>query len=427
MRSRPNLLLLRFALLWRLAKRAPRRAWRALAAPSRVAAAAEPAHLLPPALRTEIFADADSLRRLRPIWDELMERTRLDHPFLTHDWISSWWDAFGSGRELRVIAVFSGTTCIAIAPLMLGTTRVCGIAVRSLELVGNEHTPRSGFIVAERSDVVFRAILEALHGLGRRWEVLVLSQLAAGSQTEAELQRLAKQAGILTGIWRAPPSPRMELRGSWSEYLKSLKAKQRTNLRNRLNRLRRVGPIELEEICGGAQLEAALDDGVRIEGAAWKSAAETAIGSRPEPNRFYRRFAESAARRGWLSLHFLKVGGKRVAFSYGLRFRNTLYLVKQGYDPAYAAASPSQVLCALMFEEAFKRGESALDFLGIDEPWKREWTSESQANSWLYLFQPGLRARPLHFAKFHLLPAVRSRLPDAWSSKPEREAKRETG
>jgi CelD/BcsL family acetyltransferase involved in cellulose biosynthesis len=184
-----------------------------------------------------------------------------------------------------------------------------------------------------------------------------------------------------------------------------------------MNRLKRVGPIELEEICGGEQLESALDDGVRIEGAAWKSAASTAIGSRPEPNRFYRRFAESAAKRGWLSLHFLKVGGKRVAFSYGLRFRNTLYLVKQGYDPAYAAASPSQVLCALMFEEAFKRGESALDFLGIDEPWKREWTSESQAHSWLYLFQPGLRARPLHFAKFHLLPAVRSRWPNAWLSR----------
>jgi len=359
-------------------------------------------------LRVETFTDVEAFLELEPIWDDLVERAQIDHPFLTHAWVRSWWEAFGAGKELRILAVFSGQTCIGVAPLMTGTARVYGIPLRRLELIGNVHTPRADFIIAARPGEAYRAILAELEKQGPGWDVVVLPQLAAGSRTLEELERLARGERLLTGTWTAPASPRLRLNGSWESYLKSLAAKHRSNLRNRLGRLQRLGPVEMEEICGGEQLAAALEDGLRIEAAAWKGAGGTAIASRPESRRFYESFAGHAARRGWLRLQFLRVDGKRIAFNYCLRFRNIAYIVKQGYDPAYAAYSPFNVLCYFMLQDAFRRGVSAVDFLGCEEPWKRSWTEESHCHYWLYLFQDRWRTRPIHFAKFRLLPALKS-------------------
>ena len=31
---------------------------------------------------------------LASVWNKLLERSGIDHPFLTHEWISIWWDCF---------------------------------------------------------------------------------------------------------------------------------------------------------------------------------------------------------------------------------------------------------------------------------------------------------------------------------------------
>src|SRR5712691_10532369 len=73
-----------------------------------------PARQPPPSmasdLRVETFTDVEALLGLEPIWDDLVERAQIDHPFLTHAWVRSWWEAFGAGKELRILAVFSGQT-----------------------------------------------------------------------------------------------------------------------------------------------------------------------------------------------------------------------------------------------------------------------------------------------------------------------------
>jgi CelD/BcsL family acetyltransferase involved in cellulose biosynthesis len=289
--------------------------------------------------------------------------------------------------------------------------------MRVVQLMGNDHTPRAGLIVASPScevpgelcAEVCGAVLDAIGALREGWDVVLLSQLAEGS-TARQLQEFAQKKSLSTGVWRSVASPRLRLNGTWESYLASLRPKQRANLRNRINRLRKTGPLALEEVRGGPALQAALDDGLRLEGAAWKGLEGTSIASSPLTSRFYRRFAESAAAQGWLSLLFLTVGGERIAFCYALRFAGTLHLLKMGYDPQYSAASPSQVLCALIIEEATRHGDRCIDFLGDDEPWKREWTAEVQAHSWLYLFRPGLKTWSLRRAKFTLAPLVRDRL-----------------
>jgi CelD/BcsL family acetyltransferase involved in cellulose biosynthesis len=370
------------------------------------------------AYQVETVSSLEALQALEPVWNRLLDEAGIEHPFLAHEWVVTWWECFGAGRSLRVLLVKDSTGPVAIAPLMLTRTRLYGLPVRQLQLIANVHAQRADFIVPARGEGAYRAIWEHLVRQRGWWDVMVLPQLPAGSRTLERLPRLAAAAGHGWGAWTAARSPRVVLAGSWECYERGLPRKHRSNLRNRFKRLGALGEVALEVVGRGPGLEQALHDGFVLEGAAWKGQAGTAIASRPELRRFYTRLAKRAAERGWLQLQFLKVASRRVAFGYALRFKDTLYLLKPGYDPAYSAYAPSSLLIALVLRAAFAEGLASYDLLGDDDAWKHVWTDDVQAHTWLFVFGRGTRGRFLHRMKFRWLPWLRR----AWARMNQRPA-----
>jgi len=360
-----------------------------------------------PPLSVERVTEFSTFLALQPLWNRLCDDAGIDHPFLRHEWIRTWWECFGAGKELFVLLVKSGQEIIAIAPLMLGRARMYGLKVRRLEFISNVHTPRFDFIVARQQDDAYGAIWTYLVSCSGLWDVLSLSQLPAGSRTLEELPRLAAGGGFLSGLWLSGDSPYLPLHGTWDAYVKGLDQKHRSNLRNRLKRLSRRGEVGVETIATIEHVASALTDGLLLEAAAWKGAAGTAICCRPEVQQFYTKLAERAAERGWLRLHFLTLDHHRIAFQYSMFCRDKLYLLKPGYDPAYAPYSPSNLLCYLVLRDAFDHSLAEHDFLGTAESWKLEWTLATRPHSCLFVFPRLLRLRLLHYIKFRLIPSVR--------------------
>jgi CelD/BcsL family acetyltransferase involved in cellulose biosynthesis len=359
------------------------------------------------ALEVETVTSLEALRALEPAWTRLLDEAEIDHPFLAHEWIVTWWESFAAGRSLHILLVKDASGPVAIAPFMLTRVRVYGLTARRLELIANVHTQRADFIVSARCEQAYRAIWDHLARERDLWDVLLLPQVPAASRTMEWLPKLATAAGHSWGAWRAARSPRIVLGGSWEAYESGLPRKHRSNLRNRMKRLSLLGAVELEVVTGEPELDEALRDGFVLEGAAWKEQGGTAIRCRPELQGFYARLGERAARQGWLQLQFLKVAGRRIAFGYALRFKDTLYLLKPGYDPAFAAYSPSSLLCAMVLRAAIAQGLRAYDLLGDDDAWKRAWTDEVRAHCWLFVFGRGTKGRLLYFLKFRFLPWLR--------------------
>jgi len=269
------------------------------------------------------------------------------------------------------------------------------------------HTPRSDFLVPADQPRVWAALVAHLQSESRNFDVLALAQIPSDSSTLVELRRRAEGQGFAVGNWEPSPSPVLRLRQGWDAYLKAMSRKSRGTMGSRLRRLKRQGDVSLDEVSGGERLAQALEDGLRIEAAAWKGQAGTAIMSRPEVCRFYTRLGEVAARRNWLRLIFLTVAGRRIAFGYFLRYGPTLYLLKHGYDPAFADVSPFNLLCFLLLKESDGKGIETLDFLGDDEPWKQRWTAETRRHSWMFAFPPRLVPRLLYQLKFRVAPRLR--------------------
>lgn len=350
--------------------------------------------------------DEAGLRALAPEWTALHARVGHDHPFVSHEWVQSWWQAFGAGHQLHVVVARRGGECIGIAPFMQGPARMYGVPFEQLELIGNVHTPRNDLLCAEPAayDAMVAHVVQH-----RSWDLLVLPQLVDGSPTVEEISRLSVDQRLRTGLWVGQASPVLRLSGDLATRERLVSAKQRANLRNKARRLAKLGPVDIETITGGAGLSGAVAEGLLLEAAAWKSANGTAIVSDPDAERFYTSLAEAMAARGWLELRFLRVGGRRIAFAYGLHYGDTLFMLKQGYDPKLHDCSPGMLMWQRIIEDGYQRGIAAIDFLGDAEPWKLSLGAELRRHYWLFGFPPGPRALLLHALKFTVAPALRER------------------
>jgi CelD/BcsL family acetyltransferase involved in cellulose biosynthesis len=365
------------------------------------------------AAEVEVVRDYEAFVALEAEWNDAVERARIPHPFLRHEWVRTWWDAFSTpSSRLHIQVVRANGRVTAIAPFMRDTVTMYRVPAHRVRFIHNDHTPRTDVIVAEDAEASYRAIWRALREDDGRWDILQLSQIERDSQTHPTFRQFAAADGLRTGIWRSSDSPYLQITGGWDVYLKSLPAKFRSNLRNRLSRLTRLGTPALEILTDRRAIEAAAEEAYRLESSGWKSDAGTAITSDPAVHRFYTSLIARGTSAGWLQLLFLKVGDRRIATSYGACFDNRLFLFKTGYDPEFATAAPFKILTSLAIQEACARGLTEVDFLGDTEPWKLEWTSMSRGHDWLYVFGDTMRARLLHSIKFEWLPELKR-----WRSK----------
>ena len=237
------------------------------------------------------------------------------------------------------------------------------------------------------------------------FDVIVLPQIPSGSMTISTVERLGRRHGWHTGQWTAPVAPVIRLQRDHDRFFSGLPSGCRTNLIKRDARLRRTGAVDIEVITNREAVDQAMQDGLRIEAAAWKGRQGTAIASDPAATAFYVRLAKRLADRGQLRLTFLRAGGKRIALNYILQNRKKLYAVKIGYDPDYRTYSPGNMLLNLVLKDACRDGIEEFDLLGGDDKWKFEWTNETRDHRWLFLFRNRLRPRLLHYLKFGVVPA----------------------
>ena len=54
-------------------------------------------------IRVETISNYHDFLDLEPVWNEVAEAAGLDHPFLEHAWIRTWWECFGAGSTLQIL------------------------------------------------------------------------------------------------------------------------------------------------------------------------------------------------------------------------------------------------------------------------------------------------------------------------------------
>ena len=357
-------------------------------------------------LSVDLVRDYESFVALKSVWNRLVTEAGIDHPFIRHEWVRTWWESFEQHGTLHILVVREGSEPIAIAPLMFDHGRLFGCPVRRLRGIANVYTERFDIILTRRAEEASRAIWKFLAAEASTWDLLELRQIPSGARGVEHLRFWAFEDQFLLGQWHSSDGPFISIDRPWEAYAKTLSRKHLSNLRGRARGLHRIGEVQHEIVTGGEQLKRALDEAFLLEAAAWKGKAGTAIMNRGDRLAFYRTLLTRASEAGWLQLHFLAVSGKRIAVQFTLLIQNKLYILKSGYDPHFAPFAPSLLLCELMLRDAWKRGLAEVDFLGDSERWKLEWARETRPHSWVFVFPNRPPLRLLHRLKFSVLPRL---------------------
>jgi CelD/BcsL family acetyltransferase involved in cellulose biosynthesis len=89
--------------------------------------------------------------------------------------------------------------------------------------------------------------------------------------------------------------------------------------------------------------------------------------------------AASFLERGWLEFWILQLDGKPAAAQYGFRYRDVVYSLQEGFDPAYSSDRVGYVLRAQVIKTLIGQGIRQYDFLGEEDPSKNRWGAQVES------------------------------------------------
>ena len=166
--------------------------------------------LAPATFQVKVISDADEFNAMGPQWDSLVSRAGISHPFLSHTWLRTWWEAFGHGCRLHVVTVWDHANLLAAAPMQRITMKFYGVPVDAITSIYNPHTPRFDFILFRRAlELLYKLIWTHLSEVG--CDVVVLQQVPEESKTLTSIQQLAQGDQWAAGSWEARRSPYIRL------------------------------------------------------------------------------------------------------------------------------------------------------------------------------------------------------------------------
>lgn len=315
-------------------------------------------------MSVEIITRLDEFAKLGDEWNQLAAQH--ETPLVRHEWFLSCAEAFCEDGALSIVIVRHAGRLCAAAPLM----RVPGRRGGGYHLLGVARLWEPCRILYDQPD----ALAELCRALVALRRPIFLVRLSRDINVTSALDSACSGKGILLKS-RVSPSPFVTVDCSWSEFVQSRSSRRRYDLRRARKSLDERGAVSIEFFRPSpAEVDARLASAFAIEASGWKGSKGSAINKKPVMASFLRRYAQRAAQCGSLRVSFLSVGGRPIAMQIGVEWARRHWILKIGYDEAWASASPGMVLMHETVKQVFETGLSACEFLGSPEPWLRTWT-----------------------------------------------------
>jgi CelD/BcsL family acetyltransferase involved in cellulose biosynthesis len=320
-------------------------------------------------IKVDNFSD---LLSIQDQWNDTLHKSDSDSPFLTFEWLSSWWNHFSRGSRLFVLVVKEDDRITAIAPLMIIKRRL----FRVIQFIGTGRSDYLDFIVAEKRQESLKAIFKYLRASKKLWDIMQLQDIASDSPNLEVMNSEIADAGMVTDAIVANVAPYLPINSGWQDYLLNKPGKFRNDIRRVEKKLKEAGDFQITH-----QNAAALEQ-IRviesIEKQSWKADAGCCRLSESNAFGFYAEFIEKFSQKNWLDLWFLKLGQEAIAYSVNFCYGNKIYNYNVAYVSEHKALYPGKALTISILKDAFNRNMKEYDFLKGDESYKSAWTSHKR-------------------------------------------------
>ncbi|MGA2034238.1 MAG: GNAT family N-acetyltransferase [Thermoguttaceae bacterium] len=298
-------------------------------------------------------------------WDDLWQRSDLTQPTYRAELVAQWVEQFASPAEIDALVVEDQGQWVAALALL--RRRMAGVA--SVATLPSNPWAAAGELLwdcvgADQADAA-RLLVETI---GREdWQWLWLDGVTIDTPPWQALLAAAAHAGFAMVHRPQYQVGRVAIDHDWQHCSSRWSRKHRQRMGAALRRLAALGPVRLRlcERLAQEEIEPWLRRAMVLEDRGWKGAACTSVLRTPGMFAFFLRQARQLALWNQLSIAFLELNDRPIAFSYGLAAKGVFHSYKIGYDPDFAAYGPGQLLRYHLLEQFQDEHErQAIDFLG---------------------------------------------------------------
>lgn len=332
-------------------------------------------------LRLQVVTEAAQLRELKPEWNALLQSSRSDSLFLTWEWISTWWEVYGTSRLNVLVARDSTGHLVGLAPFQRVRRHFAGVwGFDSIEFIGSgsDVTPTYLDIIVSPGDEA--AVIDLFVEHLSSDQTIARIELRSFADSSPHLAVIESALGGTAGrvrrvfdsvcpVLALPESPEAFLRNQSRNYRKKMGEYERRCARDLRIALRRSSATSLNRDM--ASLAA-------LHQKRWRGRSR-AFRSRQYLD-FHERLASELMQRNWLRLFLLEIESKPVAALYCIIYRGRYLFYQSGRDPLFNRYRLGLVIMHKVIQEAIKEGATVFDFLNGDEGYKSRWADSSIRN-----------------------------------------------
>ena len=352
-----------------------------------------------PQVRLECVADPSGLAELRNAWARVWHASADRSPFLTWEWVDTWWRHFGGNDQLEVVVARDhANDVIAIAPLLRARLGFTPLTTTMIVGIGQESADYGGFLLGDRpgetGPLLVNHVLDAVeHGA-----------------VSANLTRLRPDGDLLPIVreMTAGRSTRMALVNEEDAVYPYLdlstvddpeeavtKLDTRNDVRRRTRRLAELHELHFEY---DAEMNSAnLDALFELSNRRWdtKEGKMSGVFAGDRGRRFVAEVGKAMRDVGTARLSLLRADEQVVAARFGFECDGAYLGWKECFDPDFSKFGPGQMLTSRILHHEVDRSMREFDFLRGAGEHKAAWVNAERQVGYWTIQRAGARGRVL--------------------------------
>jgi CelD/BcsL family acetyltransferase involved in cellulose biosynthesis len=340
-------------------------------------------------LSIEKATKEEEFEALAKEWNALVRASANDTLTLTHEWLTTWWEVFGEGRELYILLVRDGNELIGIAPMLKRTVQHYGVLpFRRIEFLASGEDEADeicsdylDFILKRgREEEALNLILHYIYERDTDWDEVLLTDIAGDSVNLPFVKAFCEDSGIKMQQVRDEIAIFLPLTKKFEEIVTSVSPGFRRRIRNDRKTFEAYGG-QIRLMDNQESFEEGFEALKELHQTRWMSRGGEGVFSSEKFTRFHRLFAPKAIAHSWLNLYVAFKDDKPIAAIYNFVYNNKVHYYQSGFRHDNSGLhSPGVLMQAHAIEDAIQKGFKEFDFLkGREGSYKFRWLPQTRS------------------------------------------------
>jgi CelD/BcsL family acetyltransferase involved in cellulose biosynthesis len=330
----------------------------------------------PLALQGEFIQGKENIKRLANDWDDLFERAKDAHVYLSRAWLETFIDEDSLKGIPCIIAIWKGPTLVALLPLAVYSLH----GIRIAKPIGSIIPSYLGILLDPDYPEAIKTITEfwiqkkVAHVFNNKY----LSSLDTATQ---EFSTELKKHGFICLQDYERICHWIKLGCSFDEYFKKkASSKSRQNLLRRERRLFESGNVRVEHYEAAEVTQEIILRIAAVEEKSWLKRRGAAMLQRS----FYQKLLLKMAHAGIGHVWLMNIDGEDAAFEYVLISHKRLQFGWRAFSLKYTSSmSTGQILMMHTIRDACNNGILSMDIGHGEADYKSFWADPTQRVIWV--------------------------------------------